>query len=1204
MGLSISSNKNITILIATTNNFVIMNYFSNMSNRILLAIILFTLSFNALLGQNNVSSNTYHNIDTSPTMVKLSDVLRSFKSKFDTDILFEDKTVDGLTVSVEMLNPKESVEYNLNNLLTGFSLSYKKVKDKTYLIVNTKKVKKSTGGKLTDVFPSLDSGYTVDGGTIKADLNQTQIKKEGFPNEIVVTGTVKDDKGVPLFGVTIREKGKSATVLSKNDGTFLIKVNSNKASLVFSYEGFETQVVTLGNKTDNLLVSLKAGVKDLEQVVVVGYGTQKKKDLTGSISKVNVTDMQKAPVASFDQALAGRVAGVQVTSSDGQPGSPSTIVIRGNNSLTQDNSPLYVIDGLPIENPDNNFINPADIESMEILKDASATAIYGARAANGVIIITTKKGVAGKTRFSLTTNYGNQKIINKIPVLDGYEFIKYQYQLDSVNTKAQYFMNGKTLNSYVNQQGIDWQNETFTQAPISTTTFSMSGGNADTRFYLSGSALVQSGIVKFSGYDRYQGRFRFDHTIDPKTKIAVNINYSALKGYGVIASALDSSSFTQSLMYSVWGYRPIADSSVNLLAQGIDPFFALDPNDVRYNPYLTVKNEVRNRFANNIYGNLAIDREITRELKFRALIGVTSNLARNEVFNGSQTTLGSPLTAIGQVNGVNGSFLYTSTNNYVSENTLSYNKKLDTKNTLDIVTGFTFQGAGTYMYGAAAGQLPNESLGLAGLDQGTPQTLNTSRTNNTLASFLGRANYNYDGKYLATFSYRADGSSKFAPQNRWSYFPSGSLAWRMSQEDFMRHAKLINDMKIRTSYGLVGNNRVSDFASLPTLNTTITLAYPFNGALNSSTVPSSLGNTNLKWETTAQADAGLDVTMLKNILTMTVDVYRKVTSNLLLNAKVPPSSGFTSAYENIGKVQNEGLEVAISSNLTIKSKVKWTSSFNISFNRNKVLALAQGEEALLTSIPWDNNWRGNSAYIAKVGQPMGLMYGYIWQGNYQYKDFNESPTGVYTLKPNITSNTSQASSAIQPGYIKYKDLNGDLVMNNNDNTIIGNGNPKFIGGFSNTFSYKQFDLSIFFQYSYGSNILNANRLVFEGNSGSVMQNQYKTVLNEWSPQNQNNQMFIAGGYGDKVYSSRVVEDGSYLRLKTLQLGYNLPSSMLKRIGLATGRIYLSGQNLITFTKYSGFDPEVNSYATALTPSFDLSGYPRAKTVNGGININF
>ena len=435
-------------------------------------------------------------------------------------------------------------------------------------------------------------------------------------------------------------------------------------------------------------------------------------------------------------------------------------------------------------------------------------------------------------------------------------------------------------------------------------------------------------------------------------------------------------------------------------------------------------------------------------------------------------------------------------------------EKLNKKNTIDVVGGFTFQGINRYSYGASASKLPNERLGLAGLDEGIPTKVNASKTNNNLASFLGRMNYSYDGKYLATVSFRADGSSKFSPDNKWSYFPSGSLAWRLSQEKFMKSFKFLNDAKFRTSYGLVGNNRVSDFAYLSTLNSPITQSYPFNGTPASSTVPFTLGNPNLKWETTAQTDIGLDLTLFKNKVTLSIDLYRKVTKDLLLNADLPPSSGFTTAYKNIGKVENKGLEISIGYKVFEKGKFNWSTNFNIAFNRNKVLSLNDGQESLLSTINWDNVWRGLPAYIAKVGQPVGLMYGYVWDGLYQISDFDKSPSGLYTLKPNITSNTTVASNKIQPGHIKYRDLNGDLVMNDNDKTIIGNAVPLFTGGFTNNFSYAGFDLNLFFQFSYGNDLLNANRLVFEGNSGRTLQNQYASVLNRWTLANQNNEMYV------------------------------------------------------------------------------------------------
>lgn len=1025
----------------------------------------------------------------------------------------------------------------------------------------------------------------------------------------LVKGKVTNENGETLQGVTITLKGSQTITQTAADGTFSIDVaEKENGFLVFSYVNYNTKEVAIKVEAD-MKVVLSPSDKQMEEVVVVGYGTVKKKDLTGAVSKVEITDLQKAPVRTFEEALGGRVAGVQVNSSDGQPGSPISITIRGNNSITQENSPLYVIDGVPVENPNNNAINPSDIESIEVLKDASATAIYGARAANGVIMITTKKGKAGQTEFNFNSYYGFQRIINQLDVLTPYEFIRYNLELDSAasrtTTKDQYFTNGRTLESYRNVAGINWQDQVFQIAPIFNNALSMSGGNASSKFFISLSNMKQEGIVKYSGYDRYQGRLKFDHTVNSQFKVGLNINYSSLKSYGTIPASLsNSSSNTSNLMYSVWGYRPnLGDTNINSIAIE-DPLFASDPNDSRFNPVETVTYELRNRFSNTLYGNLTLDYEIAKNLKFKSLIGYTNDVDRNEEFNGSKTRGGSPYSVTGRANGVNGSYVYNTTNNYVSENTLSYNKKINKKNSFDAVAGLTFQGVNKFLYGAAASQLPNEVLGLSGLDEGIPSKVSSSKTLNRLSSMLGRINYNYASKYLATISLRGDGSSKFSPQNKWSYFPSASIAWRISKEKFLKKNKVITDAKFRVSYGTVGNNRVSDFAYMSTFNSPITQAYPFNGTITSSTVPFTLGNPNLKWETTAQTNAGLDIGLLKNRINLTVDVYRKITYDLLLNADLPPSSGFTSAYKNVGKVENKGLEITFNTKPVDQEKFKISTGFNISFNRNKVLSLNEGQESLLSTINWDNDWRGLPAYIAKVGQPLGLFYGFIWDGVYQVSDFSVSPTGVYTLLPNVASNRPTPDPNIQPGYIKYKDLNGDLVINDDDKTIIGNANPDFTGGFTSNVKYHNFDLNIFFQFSYGGQLLNANRLVFEGNSGRRLQNQYTTVLDRWTFQNQNSTMFVAGGDGDKVYSSRVIEDGSYLRLKTIQFGYTLPASLMKKAKIQNLRFYVAAQNILTWTKYSGFDPEVSAYNSALTPGFDYSVYPRAKTMTFGLNLNF
>ena len=1019
----------------------------------------------------------------------------------------------------------------------------------------------------------------------------------------VIEGRVLNSNNAPMAGVTVNLKGTKTNVVTDANGAYQITVPADQTvTLKISFVGYQSADIQVkGNKAAD--VALNQKVNTLDDVVVVGYGTSRKRDLTGSVEKINIKELAKAPVRSFDEALAGRAAGVQVVSSDGQPGAPVSIVIRGNNSITQDNSPLYVIDGFPVENFENNTINISDIESIEVLKDASATAIYGARAANGVIMITTKKGKAGKLDINYNAYYGINKLIKKMEVLSPYEFVRFQYEYDSINTKSTYLTGGRTIESYRDVQGIDWQDQIFRQSSVSSHELSLRGGNNFTTYSLSGSALMQDGIVKYSGYDRYQGRLRLDQKVNDKLSVGVNANYSALKSFGTIPSQLtNSTSSTSNLMYSVWGYRPVSGNPAIDLLDGIDPEFALDLNDSRFNPLESVKYEVRNRFSNVLTTNINFDYEIIKKLVLKSTFGVINNQSRTDEFNGSNTRAGSPFTSSGRVNGVNGSVLYNTRNNYVNENTLTYGFKLPKNHTFEVLGGMTFSTNQQNIYGMAATNLPNEELGLAGLDEGTPSKINAYKTRSNLVSFLGRANYNFNSKYLATLSWRADGSSRFSPDNKWSYFPSGSVAWRFSKESFMDKFGFVKDAKLRLSYGVTGNNRVSDYAYLSTMGTFPTLAYPFGGVLNPTIIPDDLGNKDLKWETTGQTDLGLDLNLFDDRINFTFDAYRKVTSNLLLYAQLPPSSGFSSAYKNVGKVENKGLEFTVTGKIIDRKDFNWSSSFNISFNRNKVLALNEGQDALLSLINWDNQWRSLAPYIAKVGQPLGLFYGVIWDGNYQYSDFNLSGSGVYTIKPTVTSNTSVYDPAIQPGHIKYRDLNGDRVINDDDMTIIGDANPDFIGGFSNNVSWKGFDLNLFFQFSYGGDLLNANRLVFEGNSGRTLQNQFATVLDRWTPDNQNNTMFVARGGGNRIYSSRVIEDGSYLRLKTVQLGYEIPKSLLRSAKVKMLRFYISAQNLLTWTRYTGVDPEVSVYNSALTPGFDYSVYPRAKTITFGVNL--
>lgn len=1022
---------------------------------------------------------------------------------------------------------------------------------------------------------------------------------------ITVTGQVtSSDNQSSLQGVNITLKGSSTGVTTDAKGKYSIAVPQRNAVLIFSYIGFVQQQVAVNGRTV-VNVALSPSDSKLNEVVVIGYGTARKKDLTGAVGSVKMEDLQKAPVKSFEEALAGRLAGVTASADDGQPGASVNIVIRGNNSITQDNSPLYVIDGFPLENPDNNAINPAEIESIEVLKDASSTAIYGARGANGVIVITTKKGKIGKPVITYNGYIGFQQNNKKADLMSPYEFVKLQSEIDSLNTDSTFLANGKTFEDYRNVKGIDIQDSIFQATPFRNHFVSLTGGTADTKYSVSGSALNQTGILTNSGYNRYQGRFRLDQRVNKNLNVGINTNYSNLKQYGTSPAQDGNGFYYGNLLFSVWSFRPIAGNLTQPedVDEDDDTFLALQG----FNPLKTARNALRRRLSDVLTTDAYAEYSFAKNFKLRVTGGLTKTKSRNETFNNTKTPTGSPLTKAGADNGVNGSLIYNEITNWVNENTLTYSRQITKASLLNTVVGFTMSGTSASSYGASANHIPNEDLGISGIDEGTPVSITSTSSSYKLASYLGRVNYSLFSKYLFTASFRADGSSKFAPANRWSYFPSGAFAWRISDEEFMKPLRFVSNAKLRLSYGSTGNNRVSDFAYLSRISLPSSVGYSYYNEPVVAAVLSSLGNVNLKWETTNQTDIGLDLGFLNQRISLEADVYRKVTSNLLLDASLPGSMGFNTALKNIGKVQNQGLELTLNSVNVRNTAFSWFSNFNISFNRNKVLALADGETIRYTTAAWDTYTSGVPLYIAQIGHPIAMFWGYLWDGNYQYSDFDETSPGVYKLKQDVVSYPASQGNPIQPGNIKYKDITGDGVVDAEDRTIIGNPNPDFTGGFSNDFTYKNFDLSVFFSFSYGNDVININRIIMEGQRVRKNMNYFATYANRWTPENQSNEYFRLNGGGplEYAYSSRVIEDGSYIKLKTVQLGYNFPQSLIRRIKLNNLRLYASAQNLFTWTKYSGFDPEVSKFgSSALRPAFDYSVYPHARTITFGLNVSF
>lgn len=1032
-----------------------------------------------------------------------------------------------------------------------------------------------------------------------------------------VSGIVKDDTGETMPGVSITIKGaKNVGAVTDIDGAFNINVKRGQV-LQFSFLGYTTkeEKATPGKM---MIVTLNEDNKTLNEVVVVGYQPVRQRDLTGAVAKADVSQLTNTPVSSIDQTLGGRIAGVNVASNEGTPGATMNITIRGNNSLTQSNTPLYVIDGFPVEDASvAASINPNDIQSLNILKDASASAIYGARGANGVVIITTKSGQVGKPKITYDGSYGWQNVTNTIEMMDAYEFVKLQNELYPDRMATTYLANydGKqwTLDDYRNIAQYNWQDMIFRSAPIQNHNVSLTGGSTGVRYNASLSYFDQDGVVINSNYNRVQGRLGGTYQKN-KLKINLNVNYSRTNQEGASPSS-SSYSGMNNLFYSVWGYRPVTQPGVplsTLLDNAIDESINTT-NDYRFNPYMDLNNAYNHTMNTYMQFNGYLEYEFMKGLKLKVSGGFTDTRYNNDNFNNSKTRYGGPTSN----EKVNARVTRSSRATWLNENTLTYQTNIKKRHFFNTLLGFSLQNSDYDYYQFKTIQIPNESLGMAGMSQGTPTTNSSAKSSWSMMSYFGRFNYNYYSKYYATFTMRADGSSKFSKGHRFGYFPSGSLAWNVAEENSMKPIqKYIDNAKIRLSWGMTGNNRVGEYDSYglydvqKTWNGQVSLGsvpsgvYPVGGSqTNVGMVPVTVANKDLKWETTEQWNLGFDLSFLQKRIELTVDLYRKTTRDLLLNSNLPLSSGFVSAMKNIGKVRNQGVELTLNTVNIKTKKFEWTTNFNIAFNQNRVLELTEGQTALTTAVQFDQNFNQQQSYIAKIGQSMGSMYGFIYEGTYKYDDFDKSGDS-YTLKANVPHFAGETNT--QPGMPKYRDINGDGVINDNDRTVIGNGLPVHTGGFTNNFAYAGFDLSVFFQWSYGNDVLNANRLFFESGWNKARElNQYASFANRWTEENPTSDIPRAtASASNRVFSTRVIEDGSFLRLKTVTLGYTVPKKLITRWHIDNLRLYFAAQNLWTITNYSGYDPEVSIRNNALTPGLDFSAYPRARQFSFGINLGF
>ncbi len=1039
-----------------------------------------------------------------------------------------------------------------------------------------------------------------------------------------VKGKVTDEGGSPLQGVNILTKGTKKGVQTDADGNFSITVTGSVAvDLVVSYVGYGSKIVSVtGN---DVAIQLVKEVITQEDVVVVGYSSVKRKDLTGSVSSINAKQLKDFPLSSAAEALQGKLAGVQLVSTEGAPGADIIVRVRGGGSITQDNSPLYIVDGVQVENA-LSVLSPQDIATVDVLKDASTTAIYGARGANGVVIITTKSGRSGKTQITYNGSYGFRQLSDFQDVMQPYDFVLWQWErsrgsiADSTSFAQTYGTTWDTLQNYKNTGFVNWQDKVFgRRAKFSSHNVAVSGGNQATTFNLSLTANQEDGIQIESGFKRKLVNFKIDHKATDKLRIGFTARYldQEIQGIGTTNSGTRA---TNRLRHTI-NYRPFELPKPGFGVDDFDEAYYLASSGA-INPVILTSAEYRRQYSKALYLTGYASYNILKNLTFRTTIGydlanIKSNIFYSKITATARNSASLPVASIGKQEN------YQITNSNTLQYTLSNWKKHHDITVLagqEVVDYRTAQNTTETRYFPAdiSPEKALANMGAGSAPPGSAQPLPTSfeEPPARIASFFGRISYAYDDKYLANFNIRSDRSSKFSSKNGTLVFPSGSVAWRFTKEKFLENLRWLNDGKLRVGYGSVGNNRIGNLLYLQLYG--VTGQYAFNHSIVPGFAPTALANENLKWENNTTQNYGLDLSFLNNKIQFTMDYYRNSAKDLLLGVAIPPTTGYTTQIQNIGATSNRGVEFQVSATPLQKKNFSWNTNFNIAFNRNRVESLGGIMQQTRNS-----GWQGSDGvddYLVKVGEPVGLMYGFVTEGFYTVDDFNyNATTKVYTIKPGIAFNGVYGTP--QPGMLKWRDLNGDgAITSDGDRQVIGNANPKFTGGWTNQFSYKNIDLSVFVNFVVGNDIYNANKIEWTDGAFANL-NMLDIMKDRWTNINAQGQVVTdptelkALNANAKIWTpvrvqrwwlhSWAVEDGSYLRINNLTLGYTLPQKFLSKIKIPSIRFYGTVNNLATITNYSGFDPDVTARRSdPLTPGVDFAAYPRAKTWLFGVNVTF
>ncbi|PUZ25666.1 TonB-dependent receptor [Chitinophaga parva] len=990
-----------------------------------------------------------------------------------------------------------------------------------------------------------------------------------------VSGSVQSSKGELLPGINVRIKHGTQGTATDANGHFSLAVKPQD-TLVITGLGYNSQEIAVKNQR-NLLVRLNDNTAALNEVIVVGYGTQKKSDLTGSITSINEAQFKKTPTVSLDNGLKGRAAGVQVSTTSGQPGGATSIRVRGSNSVNTGSEPLYVIDGFPVYN-DNSaaaagatvgpklnalaLINPNDIVSIEILKDASAAAVYGARGANGVVLITTRKGKEGPTRFDFNAFYGIQQVPKKLPLLNATDFANL---VNDANGTQLY--TPEQIKSF--GEGTNWQDQIFRTAPEQNYQLTAAGGDAKTKYALSFNYFNQDGIVINSNFKRYATRFNLERQATSRLSFGTNLSIARTDANQAL-SATSGGEGTQGVIEEALAFNPI------LKVRNPDGTYVLqsDRGIPMGNPVATAKDLLNRSTTYRILGNVYANFKILDGLDFRTSAGA-------DVINTKEKYY-APRTVLSGYN-VNGQARVSSANStsWLNENTLTYHHNFN-DHALTVLGGFTVQKYNRETVTTAASGFVNDlqkadNLG-AGAIIGSPVT---NVDNWQLASFIGRINYAFKDKYLLTLTERVDGSSKFGTNNKFGYFPSGSVAWKLSEEDFIKQLHLFSELKIRASYGKIGNQEIASYQSLAGLSN---MSYVIGDQVVKGYAPGNIPNGDLKWESTAQADLGLDAGFFNGRLNITADWYNKKTTDMLLFINVPWSTGFSSALQNIGSVQNRGVELGLNA-AVIDKQFKWNVNLNIAANRNKVLSLGPVSQILTGEI--NGYLKISNPVVVQAGHPISSFFGYVSDGIFQTGD--------------AISHSAQPTAVA--GDRRYKDLNGDGKIDATDRKFLGNADPKFFGGMTHDFFYKGFDLSASFNWVYGNTILNSTRAELDLPTGQ--KNSSERVKYRWTPTNPSNSIPRASLNRSFLFSNAQLESGSYFRLGVLTLGYSLPARWLQAARIQQLRVYASALNLFTITHYTGYDPEGNQTGQGtILRGVDADTYPTPKAYMVGLNLNF